>query len=191
MHFLFVQLPNHGAIPTEPTESAWAETREAEFFALKALPHTGMAVTIDVGDPSDLHPHRKREVGERLALWALGTTYSKPVVYSGPLYESMAVEGSQIRIRFTHVGGGLEAPDASTLRGFAIAGADKKFHWADARIDGDTVVVSHPDVPSPVAVRYAWADSPPCNLFNREGLPASPFRTDDWPGITSGKEPRN
>ena len=190
MDFLIVQLPNHGAIPAEPTESAWAETREAEFLTMKALPHTGMAVTIDVGDPSDLHPHRKREVGERLALWALGTTYSKPIVYSGPLYESMKVEGSQIRIHFAHVGSGLQASGASVLQGFAIAGADQKFHWGNARIDGDTVLVSHPEVPNPIAVRYAWADSPPCNLFNREGLPASPFRADDWPGITADK-PQN
>jgi sialate O-acetylesterase len=187
MDFLIVQLPNHGAIPTEPTESVWAETREAEFLTMKSLPHTGMAVTIDVGDPSDVHPHRNREVGERLARWALGTTYSQPIVYSGPLYESMKVEGSQIRIHFAHVGSGLQARGASGLRGFAIAGADRKFHWGNARIDGDTVLVSHPEVPIPVAVRYAWADSPPCNLFNIEGLPASPFRTDDWPGISTQK----
>ena len=191
MDFLIVQLPNHGATPPEPSESAWAETREAEFLTMKVLPHVGMAITIDVGDPADVHPHRKREVGERLALWALGTTYSKPIVYSGPLYESMSVEGSRIRIHFKHVGGGLEARGASTLQGFAIAGADKKFHSANAHIDGDTAVVSNPDVPGPIAVRYAWADSPSCNLFNKEGLPASPFRTDDWPGIPAGKELHN
>jgi len=103
----------------------------------------------------------------------------------------MSVEGSQIRIHFTHVGGGLEAGGASTLQGFAIAGADKKFHWANARVDGDTVVVSNRDVPGPIAIRYAWADGPSCNLFNKVGLPSSPFRTDDWHGITAGKEPRN
>lgn len=194
MDFLIVQLPNHGAIPTAPAESAWAETREAELFTMRSLSRVGLAVTIDLGDPKDVHPHRKREVGERLALWALGTTYGERVQYSGPLYDSMKVEGDKIRIRFTHVGRGLEARGGSPLQGFAIAGADRKFRWADAQIEGDTVVVSNPAISAPVAVRYAWADSPPCNLFNRDGqtkdglgedgLPASPFRTDDWPGIT-------
>src|SRR3984893_3470427 len=149
MDFLIVQLPSHGAIPPEPADSAWAETREAEFLTMKALPHVGMAITIDVGDPADVHPLRKREVGERLALWALGTTYSKPIVYSGPLYESMSVEGNQIRIHFAHVGSGLEARGASVLQGFAIAGADQKFHWGNARIHDETVLVSHPEVPNP------------------------------------------
>jgi hypothetical protein len=184
--FLIVQLPNHGAIPEQPSESAWAELREAQFMTLQHVPQTGMAVTIDVGDPKDLHPHRKLEVGQRLALWAEGTSYKQPIEYSGPLYESMRTNGHEIRVRFTHVGSGLEAHDGGELRGFAIAGADRKFHWAQARIDGDgnSVVVSSADVLSPVAVRYAWADSPLCNLFNKDGLPASPFRTDDWPGIT-------
>jgi len=183
MQFLIVQLPNHGAIPRQPSESAWAEMREAELLTLSRLPDTGLAVTIDVGDPKDVHPHRKAEVGQRLALWALGTTYKQPIVYSGPLYQSMAVEGSKIRVRLTHTGSGLKAKDGA-LRGFAIAGADRKFHWASAIIEGDSVLVSAPEVETPVAVRYAWADSPDCNLFNAEGLPASPFRTDDWPGIT-------
>ena len=180
MQFLIVQLPNHGAIPSEPSESAWAELREAQLLTLKQLPGIGLAVTIDVGDPKDVHPHRKAEVGQRLALWALGATYKQPIVYSGPLYQSMAVEGSKIRVRFTHTGSGLEAKDGA-LRGFAVAGADRKFHWASAVIEGDAVLVSSPEVAAPVAVRYAWADSPECNLFNVEGLPASPFRSDDWP----------
>jgi sialate O-acetylesterase len=184
MEFLIVQLPNHGAIPEEPGESAWAELREAEFMTLKSVPHTGMAVTIDVGDPNDLHPHRKREVGERLALWARGTIYKEPIEYSGPLYEAMTIAGSEVRVRFTHIGLGLEAHADTELRGFAVAGTDRKFHWATARIYGDAVVVSSPEVANPVAVRYAWGDSPRCNLFNKDGLPASPFRTDDWPGIT-------
>ena len=184
LEFLIVQLPNHGATPAEPGESAWAELREAQLMTAQHVPQTGLAVTIDVGDPKDLHPHRKLEVGERLALWAEGTTYKEPVEYSGPLYESMRIDGSEIRVRFTHAGTGLEARNGGELRGFAIAGSDRKFHWAEARIEGDTVIVSSRDVPSPVAVRYAWADSPVCNLFNKDGLPASPFRTDDWPGIT-------
>jgi sialate O-acetylesterase len=184
LEFLIVQLPNHGATPNEPGESAWAELREAQLLTLQHIPRTGLAVTIDVGDPKDLHPHRKLEVGQRLAFWAEGTIYKQPIEYSGPLYESVKIEGSEIRVRFSHAGSGLEARDGGELRGFAVAGADRKFHWAEARVDGDTVVVSRRDVPSPLAVRYAWGDSPLCNLFNRDGLPASPFRTDDWPGIT-------
>jgi hypothetical protein len=182
--FLIVQLPNHGAIPDQPMESAWAELREAQLLTARQLPDTGIAVTIDVGDPKDVHPHRKAEVGQGLALWALGRTYAKPIVYSGPLYQGMEIQGSQVRIRFSNVGSGLEAKGGIPLRGFAIAGADRLFHWAEATIEGDSVIVSSSQVSTPVAVRYAWADSPPCNLFNKEGLPASPFRTDEWPGIT-------
>jgi sialate O-acetylesterase len=184
LQFLIVQLPNHGATPDQPGESAWAELREAQLMTVQHIPQTGLAVTIDVGDPKDLHPHRKLEVGQRLALWAEGTTYKQSMGYSGPLYESMRIDGSEARVHFTHVGSGLEGHNGTELRGFAIAGADRKFHWAEAHIDGDVVVVSSRDVPSPVAVRYAWADSPVCNLFNKDGLPASPFRSDDWPGIT-------
>ncbi|HZQ19339.1 MAG TPA: sialate O-acetylesterase [Terriglobales bacterium] len=181
--FLIVQLPNHGAIPQEPGDSAWAELREAEFMTARNVPNTGLAVTIDVGDPNDLHPHRKLEVGERLGLWALGTTYKQNIVYSGPLYQSSGVEGNKVILQFANIGSGLVAKGDS-LRGFAIAGADHKFYWANATIQGSTVAVSSEQVPHPVAVRYAWGDSPICNLFNEEGLPASPFRTDDWPGIT-------
>ncbi|SPE23823.1 Putative sialate O-acetylesterase (fragment) [Acidobacteriia bacterium SbA2] len=182
--FLIVQLPNHGATPDQPGESAWAELREAQLMTMQHVPQAGLAVTIDVGDPKDLHPHRKLEVGQRLALWAEGAVYKQAVEYSGPLYESMRIDGAKIRVRFAHAGSGLEGRDGAELHGFAIAGADRKFHWAEASIDGDAVVVSSREVPSPVAVRYAWADSPLCNLFNKDGLPASPFRTDDWPGIT-------
>jgi sialate O-acetylesterase len=184
LEFMVVQLPNHGAIPNEPGESAWAELREAQLMAVKQVPNTGLAITIDIGDAKDLHPHRKMEVGERLAYWALGTVYKEPGEYSGPLYQSMRVERSTIRLHFTHSGSGLEARGGQDLQGFAIAGSDHKFHWAQATIDGESIVVESPDVPNPVAVRYAWGDSPRCNLFNREGLPASPFRTDDWPGIS-------
>jgi sialate O-acetylesterase len=183
--FLIVQLPNHGAIPDEPSESAWSELREAQLLTSRQVPNTGIAVTIDIGDPNDVHPHRKAEVGQRLALLALGTTYKKPIVYSGPLYQSMTVEGNKIRIRFTNSGNRMEARGSGQLVGFAIAGADRKFHWAEATIDAVSVVVSSPEVPVPVAVRYAWGDSPRCNLANEAGLPVSPFRTDDWPGITA------
>jgi sialate O-acetylesterase len=184
LEFLIVQLPNHGTIPDEPGESAWAELREAQWMTVQKVPDTGLAVTIDVGDPNDLHPPRKREVGERLALWALGTVYKQPGEYSGPLYESMQIHRGEVKLHFTHVGLGLATSDGTALRGFAVAGSDRKFHWAGAQIEGNAVNVSSPDVPNPVAVRYAWGDSPRCNLMNKDGLPASPFRTDHWPGIT-------
>jgi sialate O-acetylesterase len=180
--FLIVQLPNQGESP-ELGDSIWAELREAQLISERTVRNTGLAVTIDVGDPKNLHPPRKAEIGERLALWALGTTYGQKIVFSGPLYESMHVEGNEIRIHFEHTGSGLQA-DGEQLKGFSIAGADRKFHWANARIDGTAVMVSSEDVIAPVAVRYAWADSPDCNLYNEEGFPASPFRTDDWPGAT-------
>jgi sialate O-acetylesterase len=154
---------------------------------LKSVPNTGLAVTIDVGDPQNLHPPRKMEIGQRLALWALATTYGRKIVYSGPIYDSMKIAGNTIRVRFRSVGDGLEA-HGDALKGFSIAGADRRFHWADARIDGGEIVVSSVDVSQPVAVRYAWAGSPECNLYNKNGLPASPFRTDDWPGQSTGKQ---
>jgi sialate O-acetylesterase len=125
--------------------------------------------------------------GERLALWALGNIYGEKIVYSGPLYQSATVQGSEVLVRFSNVGSGLVAKDSRSLTGFAVAGADRKFYWADAVIQGDAVSVSSSQVPHPVSVRYGWGDSPICNLFNKEGLPASPFRTDEWPGITSPK----
>lgn len=183
--FLIVQLPNLGTSP-ELGASIWAELRDAQLQTTKTVPNTGLAVTIDVGDPNNLHPPHKAEVGQRLALWALGKTYGQEIVYSGPLYDSMKTVGQEIRVRFRDEGGGLEA-HGEALKGFSIAGADRKFHWANARIDGDEVVVSSNEVTVPVAVRYAWAGSPECNLYNTSGLPASPFRTDDWPGESAGK----
>ena len=186
--FLFVQLANFdwAGRRIEPGESTWAELREAQTMTLSA-PKTGMAVTIDIGEGADIHPKNKQEVGRRLALAAQSIAYGKTGVYSGPIYDSMAVEGSQIRIRFKYVGSGLEIAGGDKIEGFAIAGRDRRFVWADATIDGDTVLVSGPKIADPVAVRYAWANDPSCNLYNREGLPASPFRTDDWPGITAPK----
>jgi len=185
--FLFVQLANFMAVKPEPADSAWAELREAQLMTL-ALPNTGMAVIIDIGDANDIHPKNKQDVGRRLALWALARTYGKELVYSGPIYKSMRIEGEKIVMQFDYVGGGLVAGGGGPLKGFAIAGADRKFVWADGKIDGDSVVVSSSEVSEPVAVRYAWADNPVCNLYNKEGLPASPFRTDDWPGITVGEK---
>ncbi|MGB9624270.1 MAG: sialate O-acetylesterase [Phycisphaerae bacterium] len=181
--FLFVQLANFQPTKPEPSDSTWAELREAQTMTL-SLPKTGMAVIIDIGEAKDIHPKNKQDVGKRLALAALAIAYGKDVAYSGPMYDSMKIEGDRIRLTFKHVDGGLVAKDGK-LKGFAIAGADRKFVWAEAQIDGDTVVVHSDKVARPVAVRYAWADNPECNLYNKAGLPASPFRTDDWPGVTA------
>jgi sialate O-acetylesterase len=176
--FLFVQLANFLPAKPEPGESAWAELREAQELTL-ATPNTGQAVIIDIGDAADIHPRNKQDVGKRLALWALGTTYGGREEISGPLYQSMTVEENKARVKFAHPGKGLVAKGGGPLKTFAVCGADKKWAWAEAKIDGDSVVAWSDKVAKPVAVRYAWADNPDgCNLYNREGLPASPFRTD-------------
>jgi sialate O-acetylesterase len=180
--FLFVQLAAYQAREAEPRDSDWAELREAQLMTL-ALPNTGMAVAIDIGDANDIHPKNKQEVGNRLAHLALRRVYGQGVAGSGPIYRDMWPEGNRIHLRFDHAQGGLETRNG-VLRGFAVAGADHVFHWALATIEHDGVVVWSPDVPAPVAVRYGWASNPDCNLYNAAGLPASPFRTDDWPGIT-------
>jgi sialate O-acetylesterase len=143
-----------------------------------------MAVAIDLGSPDELHPRNKLPVALRLARWALADTYGQRLEPSGPLYRAHTVEGDKVRVRFTHAGGLRATPDGAPLKGFAVAGADRKFVWAAARVEGDTIVVWSKGVPRPVAVRYDWADSPDGNLYNSAGLPASPFRTDDWPGLT-------
>jgi len=181
--FIFVQLANFMEVKDAPGDSAWAELREAQSMTLD-MPNTGMAVAIDIGEAKDIHPKNKQDVGKRLALWALANTYSVDVDYSGPLYQSMEKNGNKIVLHFEHCDGGLIAKGGEPLKGFAVAGEDRKFVWADARIVDDTVVVSSEQVPEPMAVRYAWADNPVCNLFNKAGLPASPFRTDIWPGVT-------
>ena len=178
--FLFVQLANFRPRKPEPSDSAWAELREAQLMTL-SVPNTAMAVIIDIGEAEDVHPKNKLDVGLRLARGAMKLAYGKDVVYSGPLFKAMKVEAGGVRLTFTHTGGGLVAKGGGPLKGFAVAGEDRKFVWAGATIDGDTVVVRSSAVAKPVAVRYAWADNPECNLHNAEGLPASPFRTDDWP----------
>jgi len=190
--FLFVQIANFKALPKTPSEGFWPWTREAQLKTL-SLPNTGMAVICDIGDPTNIHPKDKLDVGKRLALVARHIAYGEQLVYSGPIYDSMNVEGNKIRLKFTNIGSGLTIgvppwkPDGSTpvkadkLAGFGIAGEDQKFVWADAQIDGDSIVVSSPEITKPAAVRYNWADSPIGNLYNKEGLPASPFRTDNWP----------
>ncbi|MBI5766255.1 MAG: sialate O-acetylesterase [Verrucomicrobia bacterium] len=173
--FAWVQLPNFVGAGRD-----WPAVREAMLKTL-ALPQTGMAVTIDIGEANDIHPRNKQAVGHRLALWALGTVYGRKVpAISGPLPAGHEVRGREIVLRFRSTDGGL-VPHGSEVTGFVVAGADRKFAPARARIAGDTVIVSAPDVPAPVAVRYAWENLPSCNLFNGAGLPASPFRTDDWP----------
>jgi len=181
--FLIVQLANFQMRQKQPHVSDWAELREAQLMTL-SLPNTGLAVTIDIGNPKDIHPTNKQEVGRRLALAARATVYGQKIPYSGPMYDSMKIEGGKIRILFKHTDGGLKAKGGA-LKGFGIAGRDQKFVDAEAVIDGDTVIVSSRQVAEPVAVRYAWADAPECNLYNGADLPASPFRTDDWPGITA------
>lgn len=176
--FLIVQLANFMAQKAEPSGSAWAELREAQSMAL-SLPKTGMAVAIDIGEAGDIHPKNKQDVGKRLALAAQSIAYGDTnVVFSGPVYDGMTVEGGKIRLKFKHVGGGLTVRDGGALKGFAVAGEDKKFVWADAAIEGNSVTVGNAAISKPVAVRYAWADNPVCNLCNKEGLPAQPFRTD-------------
>ncbi|GMV99569.1 MAG: 9-O-acetylesterase [Candidatus Hydrogenedentota bacterium] len=182
--FLIVQLAAFTERKPEPAEDAWAELREAQVMTLRE-PNTGMAVTIDIGDAANIHPLNKQDVGKRLALAARKVAYGEDLIYSGPMYRESAIEGNKVRVKFDHVGGGLVAKGDS-LTGFSIAGADKKFVWANALIEGDSVVVWSDSVAEPAAVRYAWAANPDCNLFNAEGLPASPFRTDTWPGMTEG-----
>jgi len=182
--FLFVQLANYMPVKPEPGEDEWAELREAQVLAL-SVPRTAMAVTIDIGDANDIHPRNKQELGNRLALAARAIAYGEKIEYSGPIYRegSLKKEDGKIRLRFDHVGGGLVAKGPE-LKGFSIAGEDEKFVWAKAKIENDSVIVRSDKVPQPLAVRYAWAINPECNLYNKEGLPASPFRTDDWPGLT-------
>jgi sialate O-acetylesterase len=180
--FLLVQLTCFGEDPDQPKESNWAVVRESQAVAAQRTPNAAMAVILDVGDPKDVHPRDKQTVGHRLSLAARKLAYGEPVTYQSPAYESMKVDGGVIRLKFKNTGGGLVAKDRyGYLKGFAVAGADKKFHWATARIEGDEVVVSCPSVPKPVAVRYAWANSPDdANLFSKEGLPVGTFRTDEF-----------
>jgi sialate O-acetylesterase len=177
MPFYFVQLAAYQKPKPEPGDSSLATTRAAQATSLK-LRNTGMAVTIDIGEAADIHPRNKQDVGHRLALLALARTYGQKIVDSGPVFKSAEIEGAAIRVRFDSIASGLVSK-GGPLRQFAIAGRDRKWRWAEARIDGDSVIVSHPDLPQPAWVRYAWADNPEgANLFNSEGLPAAPFRTD-------------
>jgi sialate O-acetylesterase len=183
--FYFVQLSSFGAMPNSNQGSDWAELREAQTMTL-GLPQTGMAVTTDIGNPRDIHPTNKQDVGHRLAVVALKQTYNVPGPDGSPLYEKAQFEGEKAIITFKNASSGLSVKDKyGYLRGFEIAGADRVFYFAQARIESGRVVVAHPNVPTPVAVRYAWTNAPEeANLFSTDGFPASPFRTDDWPGVT-------
>lgn len=173
--FAWVQLPNYGRATAD-----WCLVRDAMQSSLK-LPGTGMAITIDVGDPADIHPKNKQEVGRRLSLWALGAVYGKSVpATSGPLFSSHEIRGSEVVLNFTHTEGGLKAGGEQPT-GFFLAGEDRRWHPASARIAGNQILVSSADVPRPVAARYAWETNPQCDLRNGAGLPAAPFRTDSWP----------
>ena len=178
--FLIVQLPGYDKVNKEPTESDWADIREAQLYVSQSVPNAGLAVTTDLGDEKEIHPRRKRQVGERLALVALAKVHDYDIAYSGPIFQKMDVRGGAIVLHFNHVGKGLEAKDGP-LTGFTIAGEDRQFQNAEARIEGNTVVVQSDQVPKPIAARYGWAKNPQVNLWNRDGLPASPFRTDDFP----------
>ncbi len=177
--FLFVQLANFKERRDQPTDSHWAQIREAQAGTLE-VPRTGMAVAIEVGEANDIHPKNKQEVGRRLALSALAQVYFQEMEYSGPLYGGMQIEDGKVRLNMAHAQG-LKTTDGGPIKGFALAGEDKKFHWAKAEIEHDHILVSCAEVPNPVAIRYAWADNPDVNLVNGAGLPAGPFRSDKWP----------
>jgi sialate O-acetylesterase len=176
--FNFVELANFQPKSDEPGDSDWAELREAQRMALK-LVNTGLASAVDIGEAMDIHPRNKQEVGRRLALNAFATTYGYDIVPMGPIFSSALQEVDKIRVFFEYKGSGLVAKDGE-LTGFEIAGEDKKFVWAEAYIENNTVVVKSPIVTRPVAVRYGWANNPIISLYNAQGLPASPFRTDNW-----------
>jgi sialate O-acetylesterase len=176
--FLFVQLAPFEDVAKAPQESEWAELREAQLMTFRSVPRTGMAVITDLGEPDELHPRRKEPVAARLVLAARALVYGETLEYSGPIYDHITVQGNKVIISFKHLGGGLVA--RGPLEGFTIAGEDRHFVNADAEIEGDHVVVWSPQVSNPIAVRFGWADYPVGNLWNRAGLPASPFRSDSF-----------
>ena len=189
--FYWVQLADFKGEKQEPAESDWAELREAQTMTMKALPNTGEAVIIDIGEGKDIHPKNKQDVAKRLARWALAETYKQPgITARSPLYKSMEKQSPKIVLSFDNVvgnAGGWRPFDVAEPRGFTIAGEDKKFVVAKATILPDgRIEVSSEAVAQPVAVRYAWADNPVCNMYSAAGLPLTPFRTDDFPGVTAG-----
>lgn len=186
--FYWVQLADYQGEPASPGDSAWAELREAQTLTLDKLPKTGQAVIIDLGEAGDIHPRNKRDVAERLVRWALAGEFGRPIACQSPRFQTLRAEGNKIILTFGDVGGGLRTVDKKEVQGFAICGADRKWVWAEAKIAAkDRIVVTSPQVGAPVAVRYAWADNPVCNVYSAEGLPLTPFRTDDFPLTTAGK----
>jgi sialate O-acetylesterase len=185
--FYWVQLADFRNENAEPGESSWAELREAQTMTMDKLANTGEAVTIDTGEGYDIHPKNKQAVGRRLARWALAQNYGVDIPCQSPRYKSMEKSGDTITLTFDHVGTDWRPFDVREARGFAIAGEDKTFVWAQAKIlkDGRIEIISN-EVADPVAVRYGWAENPVVNMFNNAGLPLTPFRTDEWPGITVG-----
>lgn len=186
--FLLVQLAPFMKIEENPQESAWAELREAQLLATQTLDDVGMAVITDVGEENDIHPRRKEPVGARLALAARAIAYDQDIAYSGPIFTELSIEGGKAILSFDHIAEGLKVAGGGELTGFTIAAEDRKFVNAQAKIEGDQVVVWSDSVPQPVAVRYGWANYPVVNLANSAGLFASPFRTDDWAGVTGPKQ---
>ena len=184
--FYWVQLADFLPETSEPPQqSAWAELREAQTMTMSRLPKTGEAVIIDLGEAQDIHPKNKQDVAMRLARWALANDYGLKIPFHSPSYKSMEKQGNKVVLQFEHIGGGLKAADVPKVRGFAIAGSDRKFVNANAKIVGPGAIEVWADqVSEPVAVRYAWANNPVCNVYSNEGLPLTPFRTDDWPGET-------
>ncbi len=192
--FLYLQEANFGPRRDQPAEHSWAELREAQQMAL-AEPNTAMGVAMDVGEERNIHPVRKRPLGERLALAAQARVYGQDIPWSSPFLREMATAGASVRLRFDHTYGGLRTSDGREPAGFALSGGydgksagSRGFAWARGRIEGDEIVLHSPAVPEPTAVRYAWAQNPDCNVVNAIGLPLAPFRTDDWPGVTVGNE---
>jgi len=184
--FYWVQLADFRDEEDEPGDSTWAETREAQTMTMYKLPNTGQAVITDLGEASDIHPKNKQEVAKRLARWALAKDYNIDIPYRSAEFESITIKDDKATITFKHVNTALRTVDHKKLDGFAIAGEDKVWHWAEAKIKGtDRVEVWCENVKVPVAVRYGWADNPVCNLYDKVGLPVNPFRTDDWKGITA------
>ncbi len=186
--FYIVSLPAFLPRRDRPGSDDWAELREAQALTAATVPNCGLAVTIDTGDANNIHPTEKKIVGERLALIALAKHYGKDVRCAGPTFRSAERTGNSLRVHFDHADGGLTSRGGPPAE-FSVAGSDREWHWAEARIDGDTVVVSSPAVPAPVAVRYAWQSNPTATLYNGAGLPAVPFRSDDWPGVTDNRPP--
>ncbi|MDF1850170.1 MAG: sialate O-acetylesterase [Verrucomicrobiales bacterium] len=184
--FYWVQLADFRSEVEQPGESAWAELREAQTMAL-SLPNTGETVIIDLGEANDIHPKNKYDVASRLVRWALAKDYGIPGIEpQSPLYREMKVEGGKAILTFDSVSGGLRTVDVNEVRGFAICGEDRQWKWAEAKITGkDTIEVWSADVAAPVSVRYAWAENPVCNVYTKDGLPLTPFRTDDYPMVTA------